>query len=256
MRTVSVGRGLDPKDFALVAFGGAGPLHACSLASLLGMDTIVVPPTPGVLSTYGLLFTDLRNDYVQTYLQSGEPSVADVSRSYAQLESQAAEWLASEGVPTSSQQITRSADLRYQHQGWEITVDVPDGDVSQQTLADMFTNFHELHERLYTYNMPHQTVELVNLRVTALGSLPRPTSEPVTTLTESITVPNYTREARLSRREGYVEVPVYQRDWLTPGVRIEGPAIVEQRDTTTLLAAGYASTTDGYGNLIIRPIEN
>ena len=79
MRTVSVGRGLDPKDFALVAFGGAGPLHACALASLLGMDTIVVPPTPGVLSTYGLLFTDLRNDYVQTYLRSGEPSVTDVS---------------------------------------------------------------------------------------------------------------------------------------------------------------------------------
>ena len=120
----------------------------------------------------------------------------------------------------------------------------------------MVANFHELHERLYTYNLPHQTVELVNLRVTALGSLPRPTSEPVTVLTESSPVPTYTREARLSRREGYVEVPVYQRDQMAPGVRIEGPAIVEQRDTTTLLAAGYASTSDGYGNLIIRPRRN
>jgi len=256
MRTVSVGRGLDPKDFALVAFGGAGPLHACALASLLGMDTIVVPPTPGVLSTYGLLFTDLRNDYVQTYLQSGVPSVADVSSAYALLEEQASEWLDREGVPSSSQQITRSADLRYQHQGWEITVDVPDGDVNQQTLADMVTNFHELHERLYTYNLPHQTVELVNLRVTALGSLPRPTSEPMTVLTESSPVPTHARKARLSRREGYVEVPVYQRDQMAPGVGIEGPAIVEQRDTTTLLAAGYALKTDGYGNLIIRPRGN
>ena len=256
MRTVSVGRGLDPKDFALVAFGGAGPLHACSLASLLGMDTIVVPPTPGVLSTYGLLFTDLRNDYVQTYLQSGEPSVADVSSAYARLEGQAAEWLGREGVPSSSQRITRSADLRYQHQGWEITVDVPDGEVSRQTLADMVTNFHQLHERLYTYNLPHQTVELVNVRVTALGSLPRPTSDPVKALSESGPEPISKREARLSRREGYVDVPVYQRDQLAPGVRIEGPAVVEQRDTTTLLAAGYASTTDGYGNLIIRPTAN
>ena len=256
MRTVSVGRGLDPKDFALVAFGGAGPLHACALASLLGMDTIVVPPTPGVLSTYGLLFTDLRNDYVQTYLQSGVPSVADVSSAYALLEEQASEWLDREGVPSSSQQITRSADLRYQHQGWEITVDVPDGDVNQQTLADMVTNFHELHERLYTYNLPHQTVELVNLRVTALGSLPRPTSEPMTVLTESSPVTTHARKARLSRREGYVEVPVYQRDQMAPGVGIEGPAIVEQRDTTTLLAAGYALKTDGYGNLIIRPRGN
>ena len=256
MRTVSVGRGLDPKDFALVAFGGAGPLHACSLASLLGMDMIVVPPTPGVLSTYGLLFTDLRNDYVQTYLQTGEPSVADVSSAYAQLEGQAAEWLDREGVPVSSQRITRSADLRYQHQGWEITVDVPDGSVSQQTLADMVTNFHELHERLYTYNLPHQTVELVNLRVTALGSLPRPTSEPVTARTTSSSKPSYTRRARLSRQEGYVEVPVYERDNMVPGTRIEGPAIVEQRDTTTLLAHGFVSITDGYGNLIIRPAGN
>ena len=256
MRTVSVGRGLDPKDFALVAFGGAGPLHACSLASLLGMDTIVVPPTPGVLSTYGLLFTDLRNDYVQTYLQSGEPSVADVSSAYADLEVQAGEWLDREGVPESSQRITRSADLRYQHQGWEITVDVPGGDVSRQTLADMVINFHELHERLYTYNLPHQTVELVNLRVTALGSLPRPTSEPMAGLTDSSPVPSYARKARLSRGEGYAEIPVYQRDQIVPGARIQGPAIVEQRDTTTLLATGYASDTDGYGNLIIRPTGN
>lgn len=256
MRTVSVGRGLDPKDFALVAFGGAGPLHACSLASLLGMDMIVVPPTPGVLSTYGLLFTDLRNDYVQTYLHSGEPSISDVSLAYAQLEGQAAEWLGREGVPQSSQQITRSADLRYQHQGWEITVDVPDGDVSQQTLADMVANFHELHERLYTYNLPHQTVELVNLRVTALGSLPRPVTEPETLLTDSVPGPDHTRKARLSRRAGYAEVPVYQRDTVTPGVQIQGPAIVEQRDTTTLLADGYVSVTDGHGNLIIRPAKS
>ena len=106
MRTVSVGRGLDPKDFALVAFGGAGPLHACSLASLLGMDTIIIPATPGVLSTYGLLFTDLRNDYVQTYVHLGEPSVGDVATIYDRLEQQASNWLRRESVPESS-----SADL-------------------------------------------------------------------------------------------------------------------------------------------------
>ena len=255
MRTVSVGRGLDPKDFALVAFGGAGPLHACSLASLLGMDTIVIPPTPGVLSTYGLLFTDLRNDYVQTYLQSGEPPVSDVASVFARLELQAADWLRREGVPESSQQITRSADLRYQHQGWEITVDVPGGGVSRQTLEDMETNFHELHRRLYTYNLPHQTVELVNLRVTAIGSLPRPMSDPAAGQTVTSPGPTYVREARLSRREGFVDVPVYERGQLVPGAQIVGPAIVEQRDTTTVLAAGYASITDGYGNLIIRPTD-
>ena len=255
MRTVSVGRGLDPKDFALVAFGGAGPLHACSLASLLGMDTIIIPPTPGVLSTYGLLFTDLRNDYVQTYVHSGEPSVGDVAAIYDRLEQQASNWLRRESVPESYQQISRSADLRYQHQGWEITVDVPAGEVTQHILEDVETTFHELHRRLYTYNLPHQTVELVNLRVTALGSLPRPPSDPVAGPTVAPPDPTSRRKIRLSRSQGFVEAPVYDRQHLAPGVEISGPSIVEQSDTTTLLATGYFSRTDAYGNLVIRPVH-
>ena len=255
MRTVSVGRGLDPKDFALVAFGGAGPLHACSLATLLGMDTIVVPPTPGVLSTYGLLFTDLRNDYVQTYVHSGVPSVSDVASTYQRLERQAAGWLSREAVPESSRRVTRSADLRYEHQGWEITVDVPSGAVTQETLQDIEANFHELHKRLYTYNLPHQTVELVNLRVTAIGSLPRPPSDPTAELDVAAPVPRTTRKVRASRSQGYVETPVYDRQQLVPGTLIDGPAVVEQRDTTTILVSGYRSRTDGYGNLVISPIH-
>lgn len=255
MRTVSVGRGLDPKDFALVAFGGAGPLHACSLASLLGMDTIIIPATPGVLSTYGLLFTDLRNDYVQTYVHSGEPSVCDVAAIYDRLEQQASNWLSHESAPESSQQISRSADLRYQHQGWEITVDVPAGEVTQQILEDVETTFHELHRRLYTYNLPHQTVELVNLRVTALGSLPRPPSDPVADPIFSAPDPISRRMIRLSRSQGFVEASVYDRQHLVPGVEIRGPAIVEQSDTTTLLASAYFSRTDSYGNLVIRPVD-
>ena len=251
MRTVSVGRGLDPKDFALVAFGGAGPLHACSLASLLGMDTIIIPPTPGVLSTYGLLFTDFRNDYVQTYVHSGEPSVGDVSAIYDRLEQQAAGWLRRESVPEPSQQISRSADLRYQHQGWEITVDVPAGEVTQQILEDVETTFHELHRRLYTYNLPHQTVELVNLRVTALGSLPRPPSYPVAELDAAKPEPRAARRVRVFRSQGFVETPVYDRQQLFPGSMIEGPAVIEQRNTTTLLVPGYAALADSHGNLIL-----
>ena len=255
MRTVSVGRGLDPKDFALVAFGGAGPLHACSLASLLGMDTIIIPATPGVLSTYGLLFSDLRNDYVQTYVHTGEPSVGDVTAIYDRLEQQASNWLRRESVPESSQQISRSADLRYLHQGWEITVDVPAVEVTQQVLEDVETKFHELHKRLYTYNLPHQIVELVNLRVTALGSLPRPHSDPVADPSVSVPDPISRRRIRLSRSQGFTEAPVYDRQHLAPGVEINGPAIVEQSDTTTLLASGYFSRTDSYGNLVIRPVD-
>ena len=266
MRTVSVGRGLDPKDFALVAFGGAGPLHACALASLLGMETIIVPPTPGVLSTYGLLFTDLRNDYVQTVVHSGRRAVADLAGIFERLEREAAGWLGREGVPESAREITRSADLRYEHQGWEITVDVPSGAVTKSTVEDMESNFHELHQRLYTYNLPHQTVELVNLRVTALGRLPHVTERgpSVDPQIETGTAPcpaealqpRGTRPALASRSTGWLQTAIYNRDALQPGMEIKGPGIIEQRDTTTLLAPDFTARIDPQHNLIIRRTES
>ncbi len=259
MRAVSIGRGLDPRDFALVAFGGAGPLHACALASLLGMETVIVPPTPGVLSTYGLLFTDLRNDYVRTRLHTGAPSVSDVSSTYRRLEREAAEWLARESVPEPSREITRSADLRYQHQGWEITVDVPSGAVTRATLDDMISNFHRLHERLYTYNLPHQTVELVNLRVTATGRLPRaavrPDSHSPAASTREVgreASSSQTRKAMFPASAGWQDTPIHHRQDLLPSMTLTGPAIIEQRDTTTLLAPGCAASVDTRHNLIIR----
>ena len=259
MRAVSVGRGLDPKDFALVAFGGAGPLHACALASLLGMDTIIIPPTPGALSSYGLLFTDLRNDYVQTFVHSGEssvPAVAEVAAAYHRLERQATEWLSRESVPESDRRISRSADMRYLHQGWEITVEVPDGPVTRKTLDDIETNFHALHERLYTYNLPHQNVELVNLRVTAVGHLPRHISTPSPLMGEGWgegepSAPASTRPVMLSRSGGFIETPIYQRANLHPGAAVAAPAVIEQRDTTTLLSLGYTARVDERSNLII-----
>ena len=251
MRAVSVGRGLDPKDFALVAFGGAGPLHACALASLLGMNRIIIPPTPGVLSTYGLLFTDLRNDYVQTFVHSGEPAVSDVAASFDRLNQQATDWLNRESVSESARQITRSADLRYQHQGWEITVDVPSGAVTRQSLKDVETNFHALHERLYSYNLPHQTVELVNLRVTALGRLPRHSTEAIHGESGQTAAPTSTRPVRISRLEGFVETPIYDRRNLRPGMTVTAPAVIEQSDTTTLLSTGYEATIDAHSNIVI-----
>ena len=251
MRAVSVGRGLDPKDFALVAFGGAGPLHACALASLLGMNRIIIPPTPGVLSTYGLLFTDLRNDYVQTFVHSGEPAVSDVAASFDRLNQQATDWLNRESVPESARQIMRSADLRYQHQGWEITVDVPSGAVARQSLKDVKTNFHALHERLYSYNLPHQTVELVNLRVTALGRLPRHSTEVIHGESGQTAAPTSTRRVRISRLEGFVETPIYDRRNLRPGMTVTAPAVIEQSDTTTLLSTGYEATIDPHSNIVI-----
>ena len=256
MRAVSIGRGLDPKDFALLDFGGAGPMHACALASLLGMQSVIVPPTPGVLSTYGLLFTDLRNDYVQTFVHSGEtPSIEEITTVYSRLESQSWDWLNSEGVSRDVGQVTRSADLRYEHQGWEITVDMPDGPITEATVDHLIANFHDLHNRLYTYNLPQAKVELVNLRVSASGALPRHEMSTLSSANGRQPEPESHRPALFSRSVGYVDTPVYRRDTLLAGSELVGPAIVEQRDTTTLLAPGFGARVDSYGNLVITGLE-
>ena len=257
MRAVSVGRGLDPADFALVAFGGAGPLHACALASLLGIETVIVPPAPGVLSTYGLLFTNLRNDYTQTFVGDGEPTPAEVAAAYGRMEREAADWLARQSVPEPSREITRSADLRYRHQGWEITVEVPAGAVTRAALDEMAANFHALHERLYTYNLPRQPVELVNLRVAALGRLPRAerTSDaaaPPEHAPRAAPPPSATRPVMFAPSAGWRETPIHDRENLSPGMVVTSPAIIQQSDTTTLVSPGYSATVDGNGNLIMR----
>ena len=252
IRAVSIGRGHDPKDFALVAFGGAGPLHACALASLLGVRTTIVPPMPGVLSTYGLLFTDLKNDYVQTFTLSGdELEVSPIAETFARLEDEGRAWLKSEGVTQVDEQLVRSADLRYEHQGWEITVDVPGGDVTQNTLSKMIENFHELHNRLYTYNLPDTPVELVNLRVSAIGALPRHPMVEIERANGSKPTPVSTRDVHFTRSEGHLKTPVYRRESLLTGMEIYGPAVIEQKDTTTLLWPHFTANVDKFGNLII-----
>ncbi len=256
MRAVSIGRGLDPKDFALLAFGGAGSMHACALATLLGMQSVIVPPTPGVLSTYGLLFTDLRNDYVQTFVHSGEtPSIEELTTVYSRLESQSWDWLNGEGVSRDVGQVTRSADLRYEHQGWEITVDMPDGPITEATVDHLIANFHDLHYRLYTYNLPQAKVELVNLRVSASGALPRHEMSTLSSANGRQPEPESHRPALFSRSVGYVDTPVYRRATLLAGSKLVGPAVVEQRDTTTLLAPGFGARVDSYGSLVITGME-
>lgn len=259
MRAVSIGRGLDPADFALVAFGGAGPLHACALASLLGIETVIIPPTPGALSSYGLLFTDLRNDYAQTFVHAGDPTPADAAAAYSRLEREAADWLAREGVPEPSRSVTRSADLRYRHQGWEITVEVPTGAITRAALDEMIARFHDLHKRLYSYNLPHQKVELVNLRVAALGRLPRADAAAPPSFaaadaetSRAVPPPSARRPVIFSPAEGALDTPIYDRESLSPGMVVHAPAIIQQADTTTLVSPGYSAAADAGGNLVMR----
>ena len=248
LRLVSVERGYDPRDFVLVPFGGAGPLHGADLAALLAMPTVVVPRHPGVLSTFGLLGTEVRNDYARTSLQKPpDYDLGVVAAVYADLEGQARAWLATEGVAPAGRRITRLADLRYRHQGFELTVPWLERDLAVDLLV---ARFHERHRQLYTYALPDAPVEIVTLRVAAAGRVRR------------FTLPSLDRRRaprpRAARRRvyfagaGWRVTPCIEREQLGVGAVVAGPAIVEQLDTTTVVPPGQRATVDRVGNLVIR----
>jgi N-methylhydantoinase A len=253
IRTVSIGRGHDPRQFALVAFGGAGPLHACRLAELLDIPAIVIPPTPGVLSTYGLLSTDLKNDYVQTCYQGGpQYDLGRVAAVYHDLETQAFEWLRSEQVPPDAQRLLRSADLRYAHQSFELTCALPAGELTPALIQHLVEAFHREHRRLYTYDLPKAPVELVNLRVTALGLLPKLTApEAGHSATDLNRALAGVRPVYFDHLDGFTDTPCYMRQRLGPGMLFAGPAIVDQDDTTTVIHPHFSARVDAAGNLIL-----
>jgi len=248
LRLVSVERGYDPRDFVLVPFGGAGPLHGADLATLLGMRTVVVPRHPGVLSTFGLLGTEVRNDYARTSLQKPpDYDLGAVAAVYADLEGQARDWLVAEGVAPSARRLTRMADLRYRHQGFELTVPWPERDLD---LDALLARFHARHRQLYTYALADAPVEIVTLRLAAAGRVRR------------FTLPSLPRRrmaaARPPRRRvhfpgaGWTMCPSVDRERLGVGAVVTGPAIVEQPDTTTVVPPGHRARVDRVGNLVIQ----
>jgi N-methylhydantoinase A len=257
IRTVSVGRGHDPRRFALIAFGGAGPLHACRLAELLDIPTVIVPPRPGVLSTWGLLDTDIRATFSRTAGPAARRATADggdpaeVEATWTELQAQAHAWLDGEQVPRERQRVERSADLRYQHQSFELTCPFGEGAATAERLAGLVATFHQEHRRLYTYDLPSARVELVNLRVTAIGELPQ-RARPAATATGGDAA-----SAREGERETYFAgggrraTPCYARAKLAAGMSFEGPALVDQEDATTLVAPGFHARVDPALDLIL-----
>ncbi|HEY1296165.1 MAG TPA: hydantoinase/oxoprolinase family protein [Chloroflexota bacterium] len=253
IRLVSIERGHDPRRFTLVAFGGAGPLHALELARLLGIPRVLVPRTPGVLSTYGLLNADLRNDFVRTRVWTGPNYPIDrVQQVFSELESEAWRSLETEGVASTAENLTRSADLRYRGQGFELRVEVPGGEIGTETLRKVEADFHAAHEALYSYALSSAPVELVNLRVTATAPLPHarvvevvPQIGPVERAQVAI------REVYFGGRHGWLEAACFNRGELGAGAVVSGPAVLQQLDSTSVLAPTDTGRIDRFGNLIV-----
>ena len=239
LRKVSIGRGHDPRDFRLVAFGGAGPLHATALARELAIPRVVIPPAPSVFSALGALLSDVRHDYVQTAVGPVEGLRLEI---FAGLEAQAAKALAAESLELERAAYLWSADLRYVGQNYEINVPVHRDD----TPASLRRRFEERHQALYAYTAG-ETIELVNLRLTALVSTPPISLRPV--VASTLGRPIEARRAFLDG--GWIEVPVFLRSDLMPGQLITGPALVEEEGTTTLVGVGEKASLDSAGLLTV-----
>jgi len=250
IRAVSVQRGYDPRAFTLVAFGGAGPLHATAVARLLGISQVVVPRVPGTLCAQGLLATDLRTDYVRTFIAPLlDADISYVNSLLCDLDAAARDWLATEGTAEGERTVSFSADLRYAGQNYELPVPVPPPPWTVESLSGLCESFHSAHHRAYGYRSDQAIVQLVTLRATALARMPRhePRHEPDGPANN--VAPFEHREVWWD--EGFVSTPVYRRIDLGSGTIVAGPAVVEQMDSTILIGPNESGKVDGYGNLVL-----
>jgi N-methylhydantoinase A len=251
VRRMSVERGLDPGDFTLVAYGGAGPLHGAAIAQELGISKVLIPERPGLLCAIGLLATDIRSDFSRAKILPISDSVGgEVARIFKELEHEAHAWLEREGIAPSKHRLIRTVDMRYRGQNHEISVPLADGKITEQTLRELNLGFHEAHENAYGYSAKNETTEMVAYRVAAFGSVPKVQFNILTALNKS-SAHDRSRPVYFESTRGYVDTPVIQRNTLTPKDRIEGPAIIEQMDSTTVIPPRFRGMINEFGNLII-----
>ena len=242
--------GVDHRTFALLAYGGAGPTHAFLLAREVGIRTVVVPPSPGTLCALGCLLADLRADYVRTvYAELDEQALEPLAAHLAELEREATAWLDEERIPSPERTLLRAADVRYKGQSFEVAVTLPRG--GPAGLRELPALFHARHRAVYGYADEGGAVEVINLRVQAVGGVRKPERmAPMGAISDQQSAVSPVRRRRVMLDGSAVEATVYRRAELPVGVSLDGPAIVTQYDTTTFVPPGYRFSVDEWLNLV------
>lgn len=253
IRSVSVEKGYDVREFSLMAFGGAGPLHACEVAKDLGMHEVIIPPHPGTLCSLGLLLADTKFDLSRTRIVNGEASNLEIiNEQFANMVKQGTELLDKEGVAQERRVFEYSIDMRYMRQNFEINIQVPDGVMTKEMLEQAIADFNAEHKRSYGYCKEDAVVQFVSYRVSAIGVIDKPIFAAKELQPDApIPAPIEIRNVLFQGKDAYIETPVYHRDSFIPGQSIPGPCIVEQMDTTLVVPSEWTIHVDGYGNLKI-----
>jgi N-methylhydantoinase A len=253
LQSMTVKRGYDPREFALVAFGGAGPIHAAAIARELAIPTVIVPPFPGVFSAWGMLMADLRHDFGQTYIKPmNDAEVTVINSIFRELDGRVKELFARENVEENSVVLSYELDIRYL--GQEHTLSVPAPAVLREThKGQLEKSFDELHLKVYGHNAPEEPKEIVSLKVTGIARAKKPTLEIIRSGSAAPAA-----EAHAGKRKVYVgggsyeEYGIFRRDLLLSGNHFCGPALIEEATATTVVEKGQACTVDRHGNLIIK----
>jgi N-methylhydantoinase A len=253
LRLVSVEQGYDPRDFALVGFGGAGPLHANALGILSGAWPVIVPPGPGVLCAYGDATTQVQDEASQTYVaRVDEITADDLIRELETLRARASDSFAADGIPSDQQEATFQADIRYAGQAFQLSLSVTVDELTNQGLSVLTDEFDRQHEQLFTFahGKDHEIV-MIRAIVKARSTL-------AADLREVGDKPTRLEDARFHETKFYYEqewhdAMIYARDKLGAGTVVPGPAIIVEMDSTTLVLPGHAATVDQFGNLLINP---
>ncbi|WP_029271165.1 hydantoinase/oxoprolinase family protein [Virgibacillus alimentarius] len=248
LRLISVRKGYDPRDFALVAFGGAGALHSAYLAKEMNIPNVIIPPFPGV-AALGCLLVDVRHDITQTYVADvAEVKVNDIEEKFKDMEKQAIELLEKEGVATENMNLIRHIEMRYVGQWRSLAVSI---DRPLHSLTDALASFHKEHKRAFAFSDPEKGVEIYGLRIEAIGTVPKPQlpkEKPHGTLVEAL---KEYRDVYFEETGGFTSTPIYNRPDIPVSSIISGPAIVEQLDSTVVIPPEFTAKVDEYKNIII-----
>jgi N-methylhydantoinase A len=252
LQSMTVKRGYDPREFAMVAFGGAGPIHATAIARELSIPTVIVPPSPGVFSAWGMLMADLRHDFGQTYIAPVDTTnVDEINVLCRTLERRVRELFTHEHISESSIVISYELDLRYAGQEHTLSISAPPALREEDKLV-LNERFDDCHLRTYGHNAPEEPKEIVSLKVIGIGKVTKPVLE---IIAEGDEIPPF--DARLGERKVYVgnkdfqTFTIYRRDQFLSGNMLRGPAIIEETTATTVVEENQTCCVDKYGNLII-----
>lgn len=254
IRSRTVQKGIDPRHYALIAFGGAGPLHGCEVAALMDIPEVIIPPYPGITSAIGLLTTDLKYDAVRTLFQTSDN--VDMTRfdaDFADMEAAVRRQFAADGVADGQITIQRLADMRYVGQGYELRVHLSASPAGQQDVTKAFADFHHLHEAEYGHMFPASPIEIVNLRLSGVGEMPK-IAPPQSPRGGSLDAARLRWGNCVFRVDGELQdfsTAFYRRDLLPVAEPFAGPAIILQQDTTTVVPPGATVVADRHGNMII-----